>query len=186
MGKKWIALLLAVGAFYACKKEQVGFLQTEYAGYAPDSLVMKAVLDTTYTMQFNDMYGLLLSMGFTKEQLADPKFTFYWIKGPVPDSLRTPNNPEDYNRNQFKVPWITIPIQGLRGTFPLEITVSKIIPASPEADKLRQQITVRGASGIMQIPLNHGVKPGRYTLSLRFSNEGWVKEKENVFTFIIE
>lgn len=185
-GKVLIAVLAVIWALHACKKEPVGFLQTEYAGYAPDSMIVKAVLDTTVVEQRNELYDLLLTIGYTPAQLADPKTKIPFFETPVSPTIRVPNNDPDFQRHQFRIPWITIPIQGLRGTFPLLITVNHVTSTSPDAEKLKQMIHVRGSSGIMEIPFDHGLAPGRYVISLRFSNEGWVKDMDNAFTFIVE
>lgn len=185
-GKRLMFLLAVIWALQACKKETIGFLQTEYAGYAPDSLVVKAVLDTSFKKQRNEMYDLFLMIGFTPAQLADPHFAVFGQPKPILDSLEVPNNDQEFKRNQYKIPWITIPIQGLRGTFPLLVTVSKVTSASPDAEKLKKMIHIRGSSGIMEIPFDHGLAPGRYVISLKFSNEGWTKYMEDAFTFIVE
>jgi hypothetical protein len=185
-GKRLVVLLAILWALQACKKETIGFLQTEYASYAPDTLVVKAVLDTSFKKQRNEIYDLFLMIGFTPEQLADPNTNLFGYKAPLPDSIEVPNNDQEFKRNKYKVPWITIPIQGLRGTFPLLITVDKVTSTSPDAEKMKKMLHMRGSSGIMEIPFDHGLAPGRYMISLKFSNEGWTKYMKDAFTFIVE
>jgi hypothetical protein len=182
MKKLLPVLVLGFLVFQSCKKIPVGFLQTEYAGYTPDSLIIPAILtDTGFTKTPNIWYNVLIEMGYTPAQLATrdnplgaivPEFSFTFEK--------------NYLRKKNKIPWVTSSIQGLNGTAPIKIEVIGVNPVSAESEKLKKMITIRGSSGAMVIPLEHGLPPGHYTVSLGFSNEGWKKEINNVFTIIIE
>lgn len=182
MKKLLPVLVLGFLIFQSCRKIPVGFLQTEYAGYTPDSLIIPAVLkDTGFTKEPNPWYSALIGLGFTPEQLAStnnpfnqivPEFEFVYEK--------------NYLRKKNKIPWVTSSIQGLKGTAPIKIEVIGINPISAQSEKLKSLITVRGSSGAMQIPLEHGLTPGHYTISLGFSNESWKKEIKDAFTIIIE
>lgn len=177
MKKLLPVLVLGFLIFQSCKKIPIGFLTTEYASYNPDSLVLKSVLDTNTIKVPNAIYELYLGFGFTPEQLEAMQ---------IPPFVDEYSNKTDYLRYKNNIPWVTTGIQGLKGTAPIKIEVISILPATPESDKLKKLITIRGSSGIMEVPLDHGLLPGRYLISLRFSNEGWSKEMKDAFTFIIE
>lgn len=181
MKKLLPVLVLGFLIFQSCKKIPVGFLMTEYASYNPDSLVLKSVLDTTMTDILNPDYQMMLDFGFTHDQIVSGALGFA-----IPQYKKDYSNKEDYLRFKNNIPWATTPIQGLKGTAPIRIGVSEISPATPASEKMKKMITIRGSSGVIQIPLAHGLPAGRYTLSLAFSNEGWSKEIKNAFTIIIK
>ncbi|MDR6782324.1 hypothetical protein ABIE26_001188 [Pedobacter africanus] len=182
MKKLLPVLVLGFLIFQSCRKIPVGFLQTEYAGYTPDSLIIPAVLKDTGAVKIpNPTYALLLRLGYTPAQLAS---TNNPLKQIVPEfSLQFEEN---YLRNKNKIPWVGTSIQGLKGTAPIKIEVLNIKPESPEAEKLKSLISIRGSSGIIQVPPDHGLPTGHYIVSLGFSNEGWKKEIQDVFTIIIK
>lgn len=172
-------LLLLFGTVMSssCHKEPIGFLTTEYAVYTPDSLVLKTQLDTSTIVIPNPTFDFAISLGFTIEQLK--------IMGIFPtETVFT--NPQDYKRYKNKTPWISPSIQGLKGTAPIKVEVADISPKGPAADLLQSLIEIRGSSGSIIIPTNHNIPTGEYHLSLRFSNEGWTKERENIFRIIVK
>lgn len=177
MKKMLPVLVLGFIFFQSCQKRPVGFLMTEYAGYVPDSLVLKSVLDTSLIEIVDPLYTLYIEYGLTPEVIAS--------FGVFP-TMKVFSNEEDYRRNKFRVPWSTSTVQGLKGTAPIRLKVLEVSPVTPESEKLKNMITIRGSSGVMTIPFDHGLSAGRYKVSLRFSNEGWTKDLKDVFTFIIE
>lgn len=169
--------LWACLALPSCHQTEIGFLNTEFAGYAPDSLIIKSKLDTAYTVIDNPIYKVLLSIGYTEQ--------FLNANGIFPTQKEF-SNQDDYNRHKFKTPWTTTPIQGLKGTAPIKVSVKSIYPESPDARRLKEIIEIRGSSGVLTIPADHGIAPGTYNISLNFKNEGWNQDRDNIFKIIFE
>lgn len=170
-------LFFGMTLLYSCHNEPIGFLTTEYAVYSPDSLVLKSQLDTTYTIQVNPWYETLISAGLTPKELATygiyPTETVY-------------SNQQDYQRYKNGTPWVSASIQGLKGTAPIKVEVSQIKPAGAAAELLKSLIEIRGSSGAIIIPGMHKIPSGEYSVSLRFSNEGWNQERSDIFRIIVQ
>lgn len=119
-----------------CQDITVGYLETRDAVYAPDSMIVKSVLD------------------------------------PV----------EDARQIEFEIPWQSTSIEGILGTAPIRYVIKNIASEHPEATS---QFSMQGA-GIIKLPWNHTVPPGRYVFDVEVSNEGYNVVLERIFTVIVE
>lgn len=127
-----VMLLIVTG----CQDITVGYLETRDAVYAPDSMIVKSVLD------------------------------------PV----------EDARQIEFEIPWQSTSIEGILGTAPIQYSIKNITCDYPEATS---QFSMQGA-GIIKLPWNHTVPPGRYVFDVEVSNEGYNVVLERIFTVIVE
>ena len=127
-----VMLLIVTG----CQDITVGYLETRDAVYAPDSMIVKSVLD------------------------------------PV----------EDARQIEFEIPWQSTSIEGILGTAPIRYSIKNIASEHPEATS---QFSMQGA-GIIKLPWNHTVSPGRYVFDVEVSNEGYNVVLERIFTVIVE
>lgn len=174
---KNLYLLLVISlAFVGCHQVSVGFLMTEEAGYNPDSLVVKSVLDTTAPEVIpNPEWEMFIEIGLTPEQIMDMDvFPTLEIGGG-----------EDYQRVTYDIPWTSVPLEGYEGTQPIYMAVKSIITETGDAEVMKRYLSVRG-NGMLSIPVRHEVPAGRYVISLRVWNEGYAKEIEDCFTVIVE
>lgn len=168
-----IALLIAG---VACQKKNVGFLDVAQASYAIDSMVVKLKLDTTPPTEVpNPTYYSLLNQGWSASTLLSFGI-FPTIKQ---------NAGVDYDRNRLNIPWSSTAIEGVTGTMPIKVVISKVTTDKGDADKLKQVASIR-SNGIISIPLNNGLPAGYYHVSLAFSNEGYTKSLDNIFTVIVK
>ncbi len=119
-----------------CQDITVGYLETRDAVYAPDSMIVKSVLD------------------------------------PV----------EDARQIEFEIPWQSTSIEGILGTAPIRYAIKNIASEHPEATS---QFSMQGA-GIIKLPWNHTVPPGRYVFDVEVANEGYLVVLERIFTVIVE
>ena len=119
-----------------CQDITVGYLETRDAVYAPDSMIVKSVLD------------------------------------PV----------EDARQIEFEIPWQSTSIEGILGTAPIRYAIKNIASEHPEATS---QFSMQGA-GIIKLPWNHTVPPGRYVVDVEVANEGYLVVLERIFTVIVE
>lgn len=95
---------------------------------------------------------------------------------PVEDAVRITN----------EAPWVTPKIQGVLGTAPLiydfvEVQVSE----GGDAELFKKEIIVRGA-GVMELPLYTELPAGRYTVTLKVSNDGYSAILPDVYTFVVK
>lgn len=83
-------------------------------------------------------------------------------------------------------PWVSPKMQGVIGTAPVIFEILEVKAAGGgNADLFKHLLTVRGG-GRMEFPLVSDITPGRYTVSLRVSNEGSSTDIMNAFTFIVK
>ena len=127
-----VMLLIVTG----CQDITVGYLETRDAVYAPDSVIVKSVLD------------------------------------PVGDARQI----------EFEIPWQSTSIEGILGTAPIRYSIKNIASEHPDATS---QFSMQGA-GIIKLPWNHTVPPGRYVFDVEVSNEGYNVVLERIFTVIVE
>ena len=118
-----------------CQDITVGYLETRDAVYAPDSMIVKSVLD------------------------------------PV----------EDARQIEFEIPWQSTSIEGILGTAPIRYSIKNIASEHPEATG---QFEMQGA-GIIKLPWNHTVPPGRYVINIRVENEGYTVDLDSMYTVIV-
>lgn len=91
---------------------------------------------------------------------------------------------EDARQIKFEIPWQSTSIEGVQGTFPMHYSIKSITcdNGHPEA---ASQFTV-ARKGVIELPWNHTVPPGRYVISLEVSNEGYTRLLDSVFTVIVK
>ena len=159
-----------------CQDVTIGYLMVDNSSYDPDTLVVKTVLDgRAPEIVPNPVYEQLRAMGIPHEVLVNT--------GVYPTMQS--GGGEDYNRAKWGQPWVSTPIQGVMGTQPIAVTITRVKTTGGNVDKLLKYITVRG-DGVFEIPLEHDVPAGRYLVSLNFRNEGYSKDVEDCFTVIVE
>lgn len=130
-------LVTLLVVFSGCRDITVGYLTTDYAGYVPDSMVVKSVLD------------------------------------PVADSVRIGN----------RIPWQSTSMDGVQGTFPIYYRIRGVHGRGVTPDITAQFGMIR--KGVVEVPWNHTVPPGRYLLDVEVSNEGYVRVLDSVFMVVV-
>lgn len=86
----------------------------------------------------------------------------------------------------YKLPWVSAPIEGVLGTQPLLFTVINVKSDNMEAaEKFMEYIGVFG-DGAIYVELDVNVPPGNYTVSLEIKNEGRSRILEDAFTFVVD
>lgn len=176
--KKIIILVgIVCVAFIRCQDVTVGFLNIENASYDPDSVVMKAVLDTATVKVRNPQWDFYIDGGhYTPEELIGfgiPEFLYQ--KGP------------DYARWEKKAPWVSYALQGYEGTEQVKFSIESVKSTAGEeaAGVFKSELDIRGGGALIYPMENHAV-PGRYVVSVRLTNPGYSKVLEDAITFIVE
>jgi len=169
-----LALLLLTGA--SCHKTAVGYLMVDRAGYAVDSLVVKLQLDVTPPTEGpNPQYQQLLNFGFTPAAIA--------ALGIKPTILLNPG--PDYDRVRLGIPWTSTAMEGILGTNPIAISITKVDTKEGDPEKLKKIVSIRN-NGILSIPLQNDLPAGHYLLSYTFRNEGYARTRDSIFTVIVK
>ncbi len=88
----------------------------------------------------------------------------------------------DARQIEFQIPWQSTSIEGVQGTAPIHYSIKSINSAHPE---VADQFTMQG-KGIIELPWNHTVPPGRYVIDIRVSNEGYTYDLDSVFTVVVK
>ena len=108
MNKLYMIGVLLVLVYWgtSCQDIPIGYLQTEDAGYNPDTMVVKNVnsLDD-YPGEPNPEFQMYLDMGYTAQQITE------WFG--IPERI---NAGEDYVRSKWGAPWVSTPIEGVEGS----------------------------------------------------------------------
>jgi hypothetical protein len=175
---KRILILFAISFILAnCQQATVGFLTTEEASYNPDTLVVKAVLDTTPPDIIpNPEWDQWLGFGFTPDEILEMEiFPTLEIGGG-----------EDYQQVEYNIPWTSTPLEGYEGTQPIYMSIKSIVAEQGgDAEKLKAHLSVRG-NGMFSVPVINDIPVGRYKISLNIQNEGYSQDLNDCFTIIVK
>lgn len=92
----------------------------------------------------------------------------------------------DQQRIDNEIPWATLPIQGVDGTFPILMSIHDVKSETTfDLEKFKEEVTVRG-NGVIQIPFNNTIPVGSYLISLKAETEDYAEIISDVYTIIIE
>ena len=91
---------------------------------------------------------------------------------------------EDEEQISGEIPWQGVPLEGVQGTAPISYEIASVqtTDGNPEAGKQFQMVR----KGVIELPWNHTVPPGRYVIGIRVSNEGRSVVKDSVFSVIVK
>ena len=154
-----IILILIIGGCIllgACQDITPGYLQTEYAGYTMDSMVVKKFHFAHNTPEYCVQNGIYPTIGG-----------------------------DEYKRDKYGWPWTSTPIEGVEGTRPIFVSIKSITTESGDAEKMWEVLNVSG-DGTFSMPVYSDVPVGRYQISLTFTNEGYTQDVNNCFTIIVK
>ena len=163
-------LVLAACLGSSCQDVTIGFLQTEDAGYNPDTMVVKKELS---------YYELLAE----DPNYYTPELLISW--GILPTQIIEVGAGEDYQRAQWGTPWVSNPIEGVDGTTQIYVSIKDIKTTTGNAEKMWEYLKVYG-DGTFEVPLEHDIPTGHYLISLNFKNEGYSKDVNDCFTIIVK
>lgn len=172
--KNILFCLFVVCGFIACQDIPEGYLIVEDAGYNPDSLVVKAKLDLDSSLIRNEIWDDILDDYFTEEVLNGMGI-YEYIKAPGPDA----------DRDRLDIPWVSTAIQGVEGTNPIFITITRITSEDGDPEKLMECITVRN-NGMFSVPCHHEIPVGYYHISLNCEGPGHSERLDDVFTIVVK
>lgn len=158
----------------ACQDVTIGYLVVESAGYDPDTMIVKRVLDLDDREIVNPEWEEM-SEWYSPDELEEMEIPYkIVVRG------------EDYDRNRLELPWASTTIQGVEGTQPIHVTINKVTTDIGDVDSMLKLLTVRG-DGTLQLPTYlGGLSIGRYVISLNFKNEGYSKDVDDCFTIIVK
>ena len=90
------------------------------------------------------------------------------------------------NTLDYKIPWVTSPIDGVLGTEPLMYSIAEVSNEdAAKAELFRKSLTIMGG-GRMYVEQNLEAPAGVYKVSILIENEGQSALLKDVFTFIVE
>ena len=91
---------------------------------------------------------------------------------------------EDERQIKFEIPWQSAPIEGVQRTFPMVYSI-KSVASDNGHPEVASQFTV-ARKGVIELPWNHTVPPGRYVFTLEVSNEGYTRVLDSIYTVIVK
>ncbi|WP_059027070.1 hypothetical protein [Gabonibacter massiliensis] len=90
------------------------------------------------------------------------------------------------NMIEFKIPWMTPPMESVFGTEPLLYSIAGVKNENQaNAELFLKSLTIIGG-GRMYVDQNVQAPPGTYFVSVRVENEGQSTVLKDIFTFIIQ
>ena len=136
-------------------------------------------------------YKLLIPLFFLLATLGCDKITVGYLftdnLSYTPDTLEVKavlDAEEDEEQINGEIPWQTVPLEGVQGTAPIRYEIASVQTTDGNPTAMNQFRMVR--KGVIELPWNHTVPPGRYTFNIRVSNEGRSVVKDSVFTVIVK
>lgn len=91
---------------------------------------------------------------------------------------------EDEYKIKFEIPWQSPSIEGVQGTFPMVYSIKSVVSDNGNLDAISQFSVAR--KGVIELPWNHTVPPGRYVFTLEVSNEGYTRVLDSIYTVIVK
>lgn len=177
---------LIISFMIACHDMPEGYLFVEDAGYLPDSMVVKINLDTasrpgpnpiweSYVNEYYEYgYKMFPSLEEWKVFLNENGiFETILVKG------------EDYDRERLDIPWVSTAIQGVEGTNPIFVTITKVTTDKGDVDKMMKYLTVR-SNGMLTVPCHHDIPVGHYKISLNFKGPDHEADFDDIFTIVVK
>ena len=109
-----------------------------------------------------------------------------------PDSIvirLTPDPSLDAMRIESKAPWVSLRMEGYVGTEPISFSIDDVSStAGDEAALLfKEDVYIRGG-GVLLYPFEpkNKIPAGRYTVSVRVTNEDWSEVVMDALTFVVK
>jgi hypothetical protein len=103
-----------------------------------------------------------------------------------PDSLLVQKDAASEQQIENKIPWLSLPIQGIEGTVPLMMSISNVKSETTfDLDQFKSQVNVRG-NGVIEIDFDNTIATGRYLVSIDVKNDGYKQTIPDIFTIIIK
>lgn len=133
----------------------------------------------------------LLGMAFFYQGCQDDGEVGYLFTegaGYLPDSLLVRAEPDpvlDSKRIKYKTPWFSTSVQGVDGTQPIKYEVVAAETSDGDEQSVLNNIQIKGI-GIIYVPFENTLSPGRYSLTLKVSNCNGDKYLNDAFTLIVE
>lgn len=131
------------------------------------------------------IYGLCIVLGLSA--CHEVKVGYLETENAVykPDVLevkKTLDPEEDYDRIEKKYNWISYPIDGIQGTYPMYMTIESVrTEGEGDVAKFLEETTVRG-DGTFDIPFENEIPSGKYIVTLKVENEGYSAVLKDIFT----
>ncbi|MCC8173214.1 MAG: hypothetical protein LIO65_02120 [Odoribacter sp.] len=98
-----------------------------------------------------------------------------WVKAVLDE-----NEAEDKKRMEFEIPWQSGTMEGVQGTAPIVYSIHSIVPHLEATN----QFSMIG-KGMVELPYNHTIPVGAYTISVQIENEGHTHIKDSVLTVVV-
>ena len=89
-----------------------------------------------------------------------------------------------YTPDSIVVKAVLDALEGVQGTSPINYAIENVVTPDGDPASVSQFQMVR--KGVIELPWNHTVPPGRYVISIRVSNEGRSIVKDSVYTVIVK
>lgn len=91
---------------------------------------------------------------------------------------------EDSLQIRYQIPWQSTSIEGIQGTMPIHYAIENINQGAVTPEIKNQFHIVR--KGIIEIPYDHTLPPGKYIIDLRVYNEGYSYILPSIYTVIVQ
>ena len=92
---------------------------------------------------------------------------------------------KDADRIKFEYNWVSLPIEGIRGTQPIFMSIHSVKTEEGDAEKFLAETNVRG-NGTFDIPFENNIPTGVYSVTLKVENEDHWGLLPDIFTVVVK
>ena len=92
---------------------------------------------------------------------------------------------EDADRIKFEYNWVSLPIEGIKGTQPIFMSIYSVKSDDGNIEKFLEETNVRG-NGTFDVPFENEIPAGTYTVSLKVENEDHCGILRDIFIVIVQ
>ena len=98
---------------------------------------------------------------------------------------KNPDEEEEADRIERKYPWVSSPIQGLLGTYPIHYKIAGVHTSDGDVESFYNEVQLRGDS-CFEVPFENSIKEGTYYIDVNIYNRGYSLVRDSLFIIVVE
>ena len=92
---------------------------------------------------------------------------------------------EEADRIERKYPWVSSPIQGILGTYPIHYKIAGVHTSDGDVESFYNEVQLRGDS-CFEVPFENSIKEGTYYIDVNIYNRGYSLVRDSLFIIVVE
>ena len=98
---------------------------------------------------------------------------------------KDPDEEEEADRIERKYPWVSSPIQGILGTYPIHYKIAGVHTSDGDVESFYNEVQLRGDS-CFEVPFENSIKEGTYYIDVNIYNRGYSLVRDSLFIIVVE